>query len=155
MPARASTTPMIRSTPGQSGFSIDPRLEEAHWRFCHEREAYSRNGLDFEDYAPAYCVGYVGCVQYGGSYEDAQTSLHANWVRIKGDSRLSLDEACLAIRAAWDRVASHAAEQMAWHVDSPPGDQEASRSPENVAPRGTNAPHQHHPAPEPRELAST
>lgn len=79
--------------------------EDAHWAREHTREHYFRPGLDYEDYAPAYCVGYIGFAQYGGRFEDAERSLCANWERIKGDSRLGLDDAMLAMRAAWDRVA--------------------------------------------------
>jgi hypothetical protein len=79
--------------------------EDAHWERAHRRERYFRPGLDYEDYAPAYCVGYIGFAQYGGRFEDAERSLYANWVRIKGDSRLPLEDALLAMRAAWDRMA--------------------------------------------------
>jgi len=83
----------------------DAQREDAYWHrnFCHERSY--RAGLDYEDYAPAYCVGYVGCAQYGGRFDDAERSLCANWERIKGDSRLAPAEAMQAMRAAWDRMA--------------------------------------------------
>jgi hypothetical protein len=84
------------------------RDEDAHWERAHSREHYFKPGLDYEDYAPAYCVGYIGHAQYGGRFEDAERSLCANWERIKGDSRLSLDDALLAMRAAWDRMDGHA-----------------------------------------------
>ncbi len=80
--------------------------EDAHWALAHSREAYFRAGLDYEDYAPAYCVGYMGYLQYRGDFEDAERSLCANWERIKGDSRLSFEEAMPAMRAAWSRVAN-------------------------------------------------
>lgn len=79
--------------------------EDGHWEQVHSREPYFKPGLDYEDYAPAYCVGYIGHAQYGGRFEDAERSLCANWERIKGDSRLSLDDALLAMRAAWERMA--------------------------------------------------
>ncbi|ROZ76936.1 hypothetical protein [Ramlibacter sp. WS9] len=79
--------------------------EDAHWQRAHSGEGYYRAGLDYEDYAPAYCVGYMGYAQYGGEFDDAERSLCANWERIKGDSRLSFDEALPAMRAAWSRVA--------------------------------------------------
>jgi hypothetical protein len=85
---------------------VDPEQEEAYWRRAFWRERYYSQGLGYEDYAPAYCVGYVGHAQYGGNYEDAEKSLCANWERIKGDSRLSHDEARAAMRAAWDRIAA-------------------------------------------------
>ncbi|MES2999844.1 MAG: hypothetical protein V4787_04075 [Pseudomonadota bacterium] len=84
---------------------VDPYHEDAHWQRTHAREHYYKPGLDYEDYAGAYCVGYIGYAQYGGSFEDAEKSLCANWVRLKGDSRLSLDEAMPAVRAAWMRMA--------------------------------------------------
>ena len=81
------------------------REEDTHWGHAFHGERYFRPGLDYEDYAPAYCVGYTGYAQYGGDFDDAERSLCANWVRIKGDSRLSWEEALPAIRAAWDRMA--------------------------------------------------
>ena len=83
---------------------VDPKREDSYWERAFRRERYYRPQFDFEDYAPAYCVGYVGYAQYGGDYADAENSLRANWERIKGDSRLSLSEALAAMRAAWDRM---------------------------------------------------
>ena len=84
---------------------IDAAHHDAYWQHAHRRERYYSPQLDYEDYAPAYCVGYIGYAQYGGSFEDAEKSLVANWVRIKGDSRLPYELAREAIRAAWDRAA--------------------------------------------------
>lgn len=84
---------------------VDARQEDAFWQRVYWQERYYSPGLDYEDYAPAYCVGYIGYAQYGGSYDDAEKSLCANWLRIKGDSRLSLDDARKAMRAAWERMA--------------------------------------------------
>jgi hypothetical protein len=84
---------------------VNAQEEDAYWRRSFWRERYYSAGLDYEDYAPAYCVGYIGYAQYGGDFDDAERSLWANWARIKGDSRLSRDVAKLAMRAAWDRMA--------------------------------------------------
>lgn len=85
---------------------IDVQREDAYWQSVYFGESYYRADLDYDlDYAPAYCVGYIGFAQYGGCFEDAEKSLCANWIRIKGASRLTLDEAMLAIRAAWDHAA--------------------------------------------------
>jgi len=83
---------------------IDAREQDAFWSRSYWRESYYRLEYDYEDYAPAFCVGYIGQAQYGGCFDDARHSLCANWIRIKGDSRLELDEALPAIRAAWDRA---------------------------------------------------
>ena len=92
---------------------VDPRQEDAYWQRSHRRERYVRPGFDYEDYAPAYCVGYIGYAQYGGAFDDAEPWLCANWERIKGDSRLGLDEARLAMRSAWVRVARRASNRAA------------------------------------------
>lgn len=87
--------------------ALDEALaHDTYWARAHARENYFRAGLDYEDYAPAYCVGYIGHVQYGGEFEEAEKSLLANWLRIKGGSRLELDEARMAMRAAWERCAA-------------------------------------------------
>lgn len=85
---------------------IDFEKEDAYWQRAHRAQPYYRSDCSYdEDYAPAYCVGYIGQAQYGGDYEEAEKSLCANWVRIKGDSRLTVEEAMQAIRAAWDHAA--------------------------------------------------
>jgi len=83
---------------------IDPEVEDAYWQSVFWGEPYYRSDREYEDYAPAYCVGYIGYAQYGGSFADAEKSLCANWLRIQGDSRLSVEEALQAIRAAWDHA---------------------------------------------------
>ena len=84
---------------------VRPDLEDAYWQGVYRAQPHYRAGSSYDDYAPAYCVGYIGFAQYGGRYEDAEKSLIANWVRIKGDSRLDIDAAMQAIRAAWDHAA--------------------------------------------------
>ena len=83
---------------------VDPDREDAYWQDAFWAQPYYRAGRSYDDYAPAYCVGYIGYAQYGGCFEDAEKSLCANWLRIKGDSRLELEEAMQAIRAAWDHA---------------------------------------------------
>ena len=85
---------------------VDPRREDAYWQSVYWAQPYYRAECDYEeDYAPAYCVGYIGYAQYGGCFDDAEKSLCANWVRIKGDSRLTVEEALQAMRAAWEHAA--------------------------------------------------
>lgn len=83
---------------------VQPELEDAYWQSAFWAQPHYRRDYSYDDYAPAYCVGYIGYAQYGGCFEDAEKSLCANWLRIKGDSRLSIDEALQAIRAAWDHA---------------------------------------------------
>jgi hypothetical protein len=100
------TQPDCRDDEEHEGATRLARLcrQDEYWQRSFPRERYRRPGFDYEDYAPAYCVGYAGQAQYGGRFEDAQRSLCANWERIKGDSRLALADAMPAMRAAWDRM---------------------------------------------------
>jgi hypothetical protein len=91
----------------------EARKHDEFWRRQHERGHALRAGLDYEDYAPAYCVGYIGHAQYGGAFGDAEKSMISNWMRIKGDSRLTLEEAQSAMRAAWDRSEALSLERAA------------------------------------------
>lgn len=84
--------------------AFSARLEDLYWASNYWREPYYRADYDYEDYAPAYCVGYSGCAQYGGTFDESEKSLCANFARIKGDSRLSWQEALEPIRSAWNRV---------------------------------------------------
>ena len=59
----------------------------------------------YDDYAPAYRLGYQGRERYAGrSWDDSETELERDWQELKGDSRLSWEQAKSAGRAAWDRV---------------------------------------------------
>jgi hypothetical protein len=83
--------------------------QDAYWCRSYWRERYYTLGLDYEDYAPAYFVGYIGYAQYGGEFDDAEPWLCSNWERIRGDSRLGLADARLAMRSAWQRLSAERA----------------------------------------------
>jgi hypothetical protein len=84
---------------------VQPEREDAYWQSVYWAQPFYRAGLSYDDYAPAFCVGYIGYAQYGGRFDEAEKSLCANWIRIKGDSRLELEDAMGAIRAAWEHAA--------------------------------------------------
>jgi len=87
--------------------AINPTAEDAHWRSTYRREPYYRPDLGFDDYGPAYRVGYTGPVRRRGSFSALESALREDWARVKGRSRLSWDEARQAVRAAWEH-ATHA-----------------------------------------------
>jgi hypothetical protein len=93
------------------------QVEDLYWSENFWKEPYFHADYDYEDYAPAYCVGYSGCAQYGGRFEDSEKSLCSNFVRIRGDSRLSWEEAREPIRAAWMRVENAEAHGLDWQVN--------------------------------------
>jgi hypothetical protein len=101
----------LAAEPQQVVRNFSAQVEDRYWAVNHWKEPYFRADYDYEDYAPAYCVGYSGCAQYGGRFEDSEKSLCANFIRIKGDSRLTWDEAIEPIRSAWDRLQARAAQE--------------------------------------------
>ncbi len=102
----------LAAEPQQAVRSFSAQVEDRYWADNHWKEPYFRADCDYEDYAPAYCVGYSGCAQYGGRFEDAEKSLCANFIRIKGDSRLAWEEAIEPIRSAWARAQANAAQDL-------------------------------------------
>jgi hypothetical protein len=83
---------------------INPTAEEAHWRNAFRDEPYYRPELGYDDYSPAYRVGYTGPIRRAGSFSALENELHQDWDRVKGRSRLTWTEARQATRAAWERV---------------------------------------------------
>jgi hypothetical protein len=84
---------------------INPTAEDAYWRHAFKGEPYYKAELNYEDYSPAYRVGYTGPLRRQGDFHSLEAALHQDWDQVKGRSRLGWDEARLATRAAWDRVA--------------------------------------------------
>ncbi len=99
----------LAGEPQEATRQFSAQVEDLYWAHNYWKQPYFRADYDYEDYAPAYCVGYSGCAQYGGRFEDAEKSLCANFVRIKGDSRLTWEEAIEPIRSAWARLEASAA----------------------------------------------
>ena len=84
--------------------AINPTAEEAYWRDQYTKEPYYQAGRSYEDYAPAYRLGYLGRSNASGSFDDAQDHLSASWTGQRDRSTLSWQEAQAASRAAWQRA---------------------------------------------------
>ena len=80
---------------------INPTAEEAYWREAYRREPYYRPEFDYEDYDPAYRVGYTGPMRRAGEFEELESELAGDFARVRGRSRLRWEEAREAVRAAW------------------------------------------------------
>ena len=84
--------------------SVYPGAEADYWRETHTREPYFDAARNFEDYHPAYELGWTGYSNYGGEFDTADRVLANDWAVLKGVSRLSWDQARPACRAAWQRA---------------------------------------------------
>lgn len=89
-------------TPGIPG--TYPESEADYWRASYSTEPYYTGGRPFEDYGPAYELGWVSYTTYGGEFDAADRVLANDWEVRKGVSSLSWDEASPASRAAWQRA---------------------------------------------------
>jgi hypothetical protein len=86
---------------------VNPTLEDAYWREAWAEEPYARTDFKFEDYEPAYRVGYLGAARRDGrTFEDAEPQLREQYERVRGGSPLHWDAARVPAQAAWDRVAA-------------------------------------------------
>lgn len=84
---------------------IDPDAETAYWQRRYRDEPYYRSEYAFDDYGPAYGLGwrlYAPDV----TFEAAEPLMSETWNKDRGTSRLPWSEAREAARASWDRVHS-------------------------------------------------
>ena len=90
-----------------AGEAFNPSLHDIYWRDAYLREPYYKDDYTYGDYAPAYRTGYESAGRYLGQnmrFDDVETELRANYERVKGNSRLTWENAKDAVRAAWHRV---------------------------------------------------
>lgn len=83
---------------------VNPAEEDAYWRSTYQSESYVTPGNSYDDYAPAYRMGYTGASQHQGDFSAAEPALASQWESTKGNSKLSWHEAKDAARAAWHRI---------------------------------------------------
>ena len=85
----------------------DPTIEEKYWRENHERQPYHRDGLAYDDYAPAYRLGWESRHRNAGErFEDVESRLERDYSSSRGNSPLDWSDAKHATRAAWERSGS-------------------------------------------------
>ncbi len=67
------------------GEAIDPVVEDEHWKKTYSKETYYQAGLTYDDYGPAYRVGYQGRGRHlGRKFDDVQGSLEAEVIERRG-----------------------------------------------------------------------
>lgn len=103
MEAAAQNPAMVQLMMGGRG-SLYPGDEADYWRRSYADEPYFDPTKSFEDYGPAYELGWTGYNIYGGEFDTADRVLANDWAIQKGISTLSWDEARSACRAAWQRA---------------------------------------------------
>ena len=88
-----------------AGSLVNPAEESAYWQNAYQSAPYYSPQYTYDDYGPAYQLGYNSRGHYvGQSFDSAERDLSDQWNASKGTSRLSWDQARSATRAAWDKV---------------------------------------------------
>lgn len=88
----------------EAGEALDPTIENTYWSKHYANEPYYTAGYTFDDYGPAYRTGYLARNLHSGrSFEEIDGDLEAEYILIRGNSRLLWDQARPAAHAAWNR----------------------------------------------------
>jgi hypothetical protein len=85
---------------------IDPTREDAYWREHHSQQTYAAD-RPYDDFAPAYRVGYEGYGELGASgktFEENEEELRRRYELQEAD--LPWDDARPASEAAWRKFGS-------------------------------------------------
>jgi uncharacterized protein YcfJ len=84
--------------------AVNPSVEDAYWRENHRRQSFAKS-RSYDDYGPAYRIGYEGYALYGanaGTFEDREVELRRSYEATH--PKLAWDEARPASQAAWQRL---------------------------------------------------
>jgi len=87
--------------------AVNPTAEDDYWRDNFHNRPYVEPNESYDDYRPAYQLGWESFRKYGGkgrSFEEVEDDIRREWERRKTRSPLTWDRARPAIRDAWDRV---------------------------------------------------
>jgi len=94
------------ANPGSSiADSIDPDDYAAYWRDRFTAQPMFRASYDWNDYEPAYRLGYDTWANYATRRDDAaDIELERRWEGAHGRSRLAWDDARFAVHDSWRAV---------------------------------------------------
>jgi hypothetical protein len=84
--------------------AVNPSTEEVFWREQYRLEPYYVATRTYDDYAPAYRIGYGAYSRYSGKrFDEIELDLEREYLAARGVSTLGWSEARAATRAAWNR----------------------------------------------------
>ena len=83
---------------------VNPTMDDAYWRENYSKEAYYDAGRSYDDYAPAYEMGWSGRASRGVDFDVAEPALASEWEGRRGASSLEWAQARPATEAAWNRA---------------------------------------------------
>lgn len=84
--------------------AVNPTEEDAYWRDAYQREPYYSAGRSYDDYRPAYEMGWSSASTATGGFDSAEPALAERWQARQATGGLAWAEARPAARAAYERV---------------------------------------------------
>ncbi len=83
--------------------AVNPTEEDAYWRESFHREPYYVGGRTYEQYRPAYELGWSSVGRYEGDFAAVEPRLADDW-RARHSEGLAWADVRPATRAAWERA---------------------------------------------------
>jgi hypothetical protein len=84
---------------------INPEVENDYWKTNYSSRSYVTSGSSYDDYGPAYRLGYERYPEYRGrGFEEVEPEFERHWNATRGNSRLAWHEAKHATRDAFERA---------------------------------------------------
>jgi hypothetical protein len=84
---------------------VTPKVEEDYWKKNHSSRSYVKAGSTYDDYAPAYRLGYERYPEYHGrKFDEVEPEFRRQWDSGRGSSRLTWEDAEHATRDAFERA---------------------------------------------------
>jgi hypothetical protein len=84
---------------------INPAAEDDYWRSNYSSRSYVTTGSTYDDYQPAYRMGYERYPSYHGrTFDEVEPEFERDWTSTRGNSRLEWRDAKHATRDAFQRA---------------------------------------------------
>ncbi len=84
---------------------VDPVVEHGFWLSTYYSRPYVKDGVPYEEYAPAYQYGWESRVFYDSrTFAEVELILTRDWAAHRGKSTLSWELARQAVRDSWNRI---------------------------------------------------
>ena len=85
--------------------AVNPTVEDAYWRDAYQNEPYYVAGRSYEEYRPAYELGWnAAAARRDADFDAFDAEWEREWTTRRGASHLDWDQARPAARAAWERA---------------------------------------------------
>lgn len=101
-----------------AGEAVNPTNEDAYWRENYQREPYFVGGRTYDEYRPAYELGWSSVGRYEGDYDAIEPRLADDWRARHGDAGLAWTDARPAARAAYERAYNSRPLEVAGDIDN-------------------------------------